>query len=88
MGSATPLECWNTGLILSPAQWVKDPAWPQLQHRSQFQLGSDPWPRNSVCHGVAKKKKRKEKKCLRKTGVIMDGFMEEVKAELSWKTEV
>ena len=28
----------------SPAQWVKDPALPQLWLRSELQLGSDPWP--------------------------------------------
>ena len=27
--------------------------------RSQLQLGSDPWPWNSICHRVAKKEKRK-----------------------------
>ena len=30
------------GSIPSPAQWVKDPAWPQLW------LGSDPWPGSSI----------------------------------------
>ena len=32
----------STGLI--PAQWVKDLVLLQLWHRSQLQLGSDPWP--------------------------------------------
>ena len=27
-------------------QWVKDPALPQLQPRSQLWLGFDPWPGN------------------------------------------
>ena len=44
------------GLIPSLAQWVKDLALPQLGRRSQLQLGSDPWPRNSACCGAAKKK--------------------------------
>ena len=46
-------EGWNAGLTPGPAQWVKDPALPQLQ------LGSDPWPGNSMCHvhGAAKKRK-------------------------------
>ena len=29
----------------------------QLWHRSQLCLGSDPWPGNSICRGVAKKEK-------------------------------
>ena len=40
------------------AQWVKDQTLPQLQHRSQLWLGSDPWPRNSICCKVAKKEKK------------------------------
>ena len=36
------------------AQWVKDLVLPQLWLRSRLHLGSDPWPRNSICHGVAK----------------------------------
>ena len=28
---------------------------------SQLQLKSDPWPRNSICHGMAKKGKNKFK---------------------------
>ena len=34
----------------------------QLQHRSKLQLGSDPWPRNSICREAAKKRKKKERK--------------------------
>ena len=34
------------GSILSPAQWIKDPALLQLWHKSQLQLGFDPWPGN------------------------------------------
>ena len=41
------------------AQWVKDPVLPQLQHRPQLWLRFNPWPRNSICHGKAKKKKKK-----------------------------
>ena len=36
----------GSGLSPSLVQWVKDPALLQLQHRSQLQLKSDPWPRN------------------------------------------
>ena len=33
---------------------------PYLQLRSRLWLRSDPWPRNSICCGVAKKEKRKK----------------------------
>ena len=33
------------------------PSVPQLWWRPQLQLGSDPWPRNSICHGADKNKK-------------------------------
>ena len=46
----------------SPAPWVEDLALPQLQLRSKEWLGSDPWPRNSLYSGTAKKDKRKKKK--------------------------
>ena len=36
VGSVASLERWDTGLIPSPAQWVKDLVLPQLQHRSQL----------------------------------------------------
>ena len=48
MGSAASWERWDTGLIPSPAQWVRDPVlqlWPR----------SDPWPENPICCEVAKK---------------------------------
>ena len=45
-------------------QWVRDLTLPQLWHRSQLQLGFDPWPGWELPHamGVAKKKKKKEEK--------------------------
>ena len=63
---------WHSGLggvseaprqisIPNRTQWVKDPALPQLWYRLQMWLGSDPWPRNSICRRVAKKKKKKKK---------------------------
>ena len=39
------------------AQWVKNLALPQLWLRSKLWLGSDPWPKNSICSGVAKEEK-------------------------------
>ena len=48
VGWAASWEYWNTGSIPSPAQWVKDLALPQLWLELQLQLGSDPWPQNSI----------------------------------------
>ena len=53
---------WSTGTqVRSPAQQIrlKDPVLLQLQCRSKLQLGSDPWPRNSIRCAVAKKEKKK-----------------------------
>ena len=49
MGSVASLECWDACSIPSPAQWVKEPALLQLQHRLQLKLGPDPWPGYSIC---------------------------------------
>ena len=54
------LEYRDAGLILSPAQWVKDPTLLQLRHRPQLWLGSDPSPGISYVAGQPKKKKKKE----------------------------
>ena len=60
MELAASWELWDTGSIPSPAQWVNHSAWIQLWLRSQLWLGSDPWLRNSICHEVAKKEKKKK----------------------------
>ena len=53
-------EYWDAGSIPGLAQWVKDLVLLQLQYKSQLWLESDPWPRISICHRVAKKKKKKK----------------------------
>ena len=53
------------GCRFDPLAWhsgVKDPAVRQLQCRLQMWLRSDPWPRNSICYRVAKKKKKERKR--------------------------
>ena len=62
MGLAASLECWVTDLIPGSAQWVKDLVMLQLWCGLQLGLGSEPWPRNSLCLGVAEK--RKERGCV------------------------
>ena len=47
----------NTGSIPSLAQWVKDLALPQLQHRLQLWFRSDPGPATPYATGWPEKKK-------------------------------
>ena len=58
-GQAAALDRWDTDLISSPTQSVKDLALPQLWPRSQLCLGSDPWPGNYMLRGSQKKEKKK-----------------------------
>ena len=56
-GAASSWVDWDTCSVLSLAHWVKDPVLLQLWLGLQLQLRFDPWPRNSICHGAAKKRK-------------------------------
>ena len=49
MGLVVLLENWGAGSIPGWAQYVKDPVLLKLWCRLQLQLGSDPWPGNSIC---------------------------------------
>ena len=62
MGSAVSWECWNAGLIPSPAQWVKDLVLLKPWLRSHVQHGYDPCDGNSICRGGSQKKKKKKKR--------------------------
>ena len=57
-GLVVSWEHWDTGLIPSLAQWIKDPGLLQLQLRLQLWLRSDPWPKNYTCCRVTKKEKK------------------------------
>ena len=57
MGSAASLQCHTLVQLPALRSELKDLALPQLWCRSQLQLGSDPWPRNSICLGFGHKKK-------------------------------
>ena len=53
---AAPRQHQDTGLILAQPSRLKDPALPR--RRSQLWLRSNPWPRNSICCGAARKVKK------------------------------
>ena len=54
----TRMQVW----VLARHSGLKDLAFLQLQCRLQLWLGSDPWPRNSICRGMTKKKKKKKRR--------------------------
>ena len=54
-GSTAPWELWGAGSIPSLAQWVKDLALLSWWLRLRLRVGSDPWLKNSICLGAAKK---------------------------------
>ena len=58
VGSAASWECWDAGLIPSCTQRLKDLALLKLRLCLHLWLGSYPWPRNSICSRMAKKKKK------------------------------
>ena len=57
-GPVASLQHQDTGPILAQHSRLKDLVLPQLWHRLQLQLRSDPWPWNSICHRAAKKEKK------------------------------
>ena len=44
-----------------PEQWIKDPVWPQLWHKSQMRLRFNPWPGNFHMPQVWPKEEKKKK---------------------------
>ena len=74
-GSAMSWEHWDTDSIPGPAQRVTDPVLLQVQLRSCLWLRSDSWPGNSLCRGVAKNGRKKNKKG------NLDGKMDYLKRE-------
>ena len=52
---------------------LKDPLLPQLQSGLQLWFKSDPWPRNSMCFEIVKKKKKKSKRKFRNKSRTEEG---------------
>ena len=61
VGSVMSWEHWDAGSVPGPARWVEDLVLLQLWLRSQLRLGSDLWPRTSICCGAAKNKQTNKK---------------------------
>ena len=61
MGLEVSQEHWDTGLIPSPAQWVKDQALPHLQCWMQLQLRSDLGQKTLNAMGRPQKKKKNDR---------------------------
>ena len=70
--------CGGSSSILDPEQWVKDPALPQLWHRSQLLLRFDPWPGNFHMMWVQPKKEKK-KAIIKKTITRVREHVEKLK---------
>jgi len=54
---------WDSGLILSQAEWIRNLPSPQMPLGSPLWLGSGPWPVNSMCHWTAKNEEKKKNVC-------------------------
>ena len=80
-------ELWDAGSIPGPAQWVKDAVLPQQWLRSKLWLGSNPWLGNAICHGAAKKEKKKKTfivNLLKEVDRILQRFNVESVLDLIW----
>ena len=73
-GSAASWEHWDAGLILGQAQWVKDSGCHSCSLGLQLQLGSDPWPGNSICLEVPPRQKKKSSNFLVLGACRQDNF--------------
>lgn len=76
MGSA--LEHWDAPSIPGPIQRVKDLELLQMQIRLQWRVGSDPWLRDFICLGVAKKTKRTPKQTNKQTENPACGCLQQI----------
>ena len=61
-GLAVSWDLWDLGSSPWLAEWAKDPVLSQPWLGLRLWLGSDPWPGNSICLGVAKKKRKESER--------------------------